>query len=121
MHLRWSMPEVNCASGSGPGVRPDTHAPGDLVEPTPLTPAAGIQDPVLIRPSPSVLVLRYSRRTAIFAWLFIGFLLLVLPIGALGGLQMGHWFLALLTGGMALFIWYATLRHLLLNKPVALA
>ena len=115
------MPEVNRASESEPSFRPCTHAPGDLIELTPLTPAAGIQDPVLIRPSPSVLVLRYSRRTAIFTWLFIGFLLLVLPTGALGGVQMGHWFLALLHGGMALFIWYAALRHLLLNKPVALA
>ena len=91
------------------------------ITPTPLTPAAGIQEPVLIRPSPSVLVLRYSRRTAIFPWLLIVFLLLVLPIGALGGLQMGSWFLALLLGGQALFLWYATLRHLILNKPVALA
>jgi hypothetical protein len=91
------------------------------IAPTPLTPAAGIQDPVLTRPSPSVLVFRYSRWTAIRAWLLIGFLLLVLPIGALGGWQMGTWFLALLNGGMALFIWYATLRHLILNRPIALA
>jgi hypothetical protein len=51
-----------------------------------------------------------------------GFLLIVLPIGALRSvLEDGGWFLALWLGGSALFFWYIMLRHLIVNKPVALA
>src|SRR5438876_620919 len=84
---------------------PDTHAPGDLIEPTPVMPAAGIRDPALIRPSPSVLVLRHSRRTTIFAWLIRGYLLIGLPFIAWCVLQGGSWLLPLLLGGLALFFW----------------
>jgi hypothetical protein len=96
------MTEVNHAGESEQSVGPTAQARVDLIESTPLMPAAGIWDPVLTRPSSSVLVLRYSRRTAISAWLFRGFLLIVLPIGALGGLQAGSWFLALCNGGLGL-------------------
>src|SRR5262245_8938249 len=116
MHLRWSMPEVNCASGPEPSVRPCAQGRGDLIELTPLMPAAGIQDPVLTRPSPCVLVLRHSRRTAILAWLIRGYLLIGLPFIAWCVLQGGSWFVALGSGGLALFFWYGTLRDLILNK-----
>ena len=115
------MPEVNCASGSEPSVRPCAQARGDLIEPSPLMPAAGIQDPMLVRPSPSVLVLRYRRRTAIFAWLIRGYLLFGLPFIAWCVLQGESWFVALGCAGLAFLFWYGTLRDLILNKPVALA
>ena len=115
------MPEANRAVGSERSVRPCTQGRGDLIGPTPLLPAAGIQDPVLTRPSPNVLVLRHSWRTAIFAWLIRGYLLIGLPFIACCVLQVGSWFVALGVGGLALLFWYGTLRDLILNQPVALA
>ena len=118
------MPEVNHAGGSERTASPCAEAWADLIEPTPLmSVAAGIQNPVLIRPSPSLLILRYSRRSAISAWLLTGYLLIFSPIVALASLAGGSWFcrlMALPLGGFALFFWYLTLRHLILNKPVAL-
>jgi hypothetical protein len=120
------MSEFNHAGGSEQSVHPYAQARGDLIEPTPLTPATGIVNPVLTRPSPSVLVLEYGRRTVISAWLLRGFLLIVLPICALwsvledGGWLLG-WFLALSVGGCALYFWCIMLLHLIVNKPVALA
>jgi hypothetical protein len=120
------MLEINPTAGTGQSINPDAAARTSLIVPAPLTSdVVGILNPVLIRRDPSTLVLRLSRGMAIRGWLsficqwlFLVVLLFIAPVSALDELRLGSWSGTLFFGGIAILLWYGTLRLLVFARPI---